>query len=612
MNNNSFLRLDALRMPILRDDEGASLNHLIEAFSGHFDCRALPQRLQVAGLCCPPQSSSRAGGDCRVCKRACAKFPIELVLDVGLCLSRDEIKAIIESRPGGKDYFISTTRLFKLLGKGCCRIRKHCKNPHNNFLIIHYDKQIVDKMENFLQICHFKAAQLNPGEVLNAIMQSFAHTEFPNQSASYLSEISFDLLKAKIGLPIKDDFLDPEAVRLENLHRMVNGVMDTSCGKSLKQIRRLVSPKQMENPPIQQVIESGVLPKVIEYLQSDDNAELQLDAVWILTNLTSGETEHTQTVVGSGVVPHLIHLLGSPDEATAEQAARALGNIAGDGPTTRDVVLQAGAVHPLLQLLHQRCRGEKVTSSYSYFTSGSMTKTATWTLKNFCIGKPRHDSALVWHMLPTVIQLMTNSDEEVMKDACWALSYLTCNVSDDIIQEVIDAVNEAGAHLLVDSCNRNLLVDLLLHPSTKVQRPVLMTAGNIVSSAIDLHTQYLIDNNVLPSLLVLLSSSSQIIVKEACWAISNITAGNEIQIQAVIDSGVIPSLIRLLGNEKLDIRKECVWAISNLTFSANVEQVKYVVQQGCIRPLYDCLTVDNAKVVTVVLDGLANVSVLLW
>lgn len=139
-----------------------------------------------------------------------------------------------------------------------------------------------------------------------------------------------------------------------------------------------------------------------------------------------------------------------------------------------------------------------------------------------------------------------------------------------------------------------------------------MTAGNIVSSAIDLHTQYLIDNNVLPSLLVLLSSSSQIIVKEACWAISNITAGNEIQIQAVIDSGVIPSLIRLLGNEKLDIRKECVWAISNLTFSANVEQVKYVVQQGCIRPLYDCLTVDNAKVVTVVLDGLANVSVLLW
>ena len=47
--------------------------------------------------------------------------------------------------------------------------------------------------------------------------------------------------------------------------------------------------------------------------------------------------------------------------------------------------------------------------------------------------------------------------------------------------------------------------------------------------------------------------------------------------------------------------------ITNLTSGGTPEQIAYVVSQGVIRPLCDLLTVKEAKVVLVILDGLANI-----
>jgi hypothetical protein len=132
--------------------------------------------------------------------------------------------------------------------------------------------------------------------------------------------------------------------------------------------------------------------------------------------------------------------------------------------------------------------------------------------------------------------------------------------------------------------------------------------GNIVTGD-DLQTQFIINNNALPCLLALLSSPKKGIRKEACWTISNITAGNKDQIQAVIDNNIIPPLIQLLANAEFDIRKEAAWAISNATSGGSPAQIKFLVQQGCIRPLCDLLTVNDAKIVTIALEGLENVSI---
>jgi len=66
-------------------------------------------------------------------------------------------------------------------------------------------------------------------------------------------------------------------------------------------------------------------------------------------------------------------------------------------------------------------------------------------------------------------------------------------------------------------------------------------------------------------------------------------------------------MIALLTNAEFDIKKEAAWAISNATSGGTPQQIKYLVQQGCIKPLCDLLTFQDARIVTVALEGLENI-----
>jgi len=147
-----------------------------------------------------------------------------------------------------------------------------------------------------------------------------------------------------------------------------------------------------------------------------------------------------------------------------------------------------------------------------------------------------------------------------------------------------------------------------MHSSTSVQTPALRSVGNIVTGD-DVQTQVIINCGALPALLSLLSSPKDGLRKEACWTISNITAGNCAQIQAVIDANIIPPLINILQHADFKTRKEACWAISNATSGGlnKPEQIKYLVSQGCIKPLCDLLTCLDNKIIQVSLDGLENI-----
>ncbi|XXG54022.1 hypothetical protein AAC387_Pa03g2003 [Persea americana] len=370
--------------------------------------------------------------------------------------------------------------------------------------------------------------------------------------------------------------------KLESLPAMVAGVWSDDSALQLEattQFRKLLSIER--SPPIEEVIASGVVPRFVEFLVREDFPQLQFEAAWALTNIASGTSENTKVVIDHGAVPIFVKLLGSPSDDVREQAVWALGNVAGDSPRCRDLVLSHGALIPLLAQLNEHAKL-------------SMLRNATWTLSNFCRGKPQPPFEQTKPALPALERLIHSNDEEVLTDACWALSYLSDGTNDKI-----QAVIEAGV------CPR--LVELLLHPSPSVLIPALRTVGNIVTGD-DVQTQYIINHQALPCLLNLLTHNhKKSIKKEACWTISNITAGNKEQIQAVINAEIIAPLVHLLQTAEFDIKKEAAWAISNATSGGTHDQIKFLVSQGCIKPLCDLLVCPDPRIVTVCLEGLENI-----
>ncbi|CAN1219648.1 Importin subunit alpha-2 [Linum perenne] len=341
--------------------------------------------------------------------------------------------------------------------------------------------------------------------------------------------------------------------KLEHLPSMVAGVWSEDGVLQLEsttQFRKLLSIER--SPPIEEVIQAGVVPRFVEFLMREDFPQLQFEAAWALTNIASGTSENTKVVIDHGAVPIFVKLLGSPSDDVREQAVWALGNVAGDSPRCRDLVLGNGALLPLLAQLNEHAKL-------------SMLRNATWTLSNFCRGKPQPPFDQVKPALPALAQLIHSNDEEVLTDACWALSYLSDGTNDKI-----QAVIEAGV------CPR--LVELLLHQSPSVLIPALRTVGNIVTGD-DMQTQ--------------LAMSVHLCLFFSAFC--------------VIEANIIGPLVHLLQNAEFDIKKEAAWAISNATSGGTHDQIKYLVSQGCIKPLCDLLICPDPRIVTVCLEGLENI-----
>lgn len=356
---------------------------------------------------------------------------------------------------------------------------------------------------------------------------------------------------------------------------------DLKCQLSaIKAFRRLLSVEK--NPPVQDCLECGAINIFINFLQRSDHPELQFEASWALTNIAS--TEHTALVAKLGAVPHLVKLLTSNMPDVREQCAWCLGNIAGDGPELRDLVLNCGALSPLIANIAEPA-------------SLSLLRNCTWTLSNFCRGKPQPALEAVLPAAQALCMLLkATSDVETMSDIAWALSYVSDGNNDRI-----EAVVAQG---VVPN-----LIQLLQSGRPELIIPSLRTLGNIVTGS-DSQTQAVLDaEGALSNIIQVIGHTKKNIRKEACWLLSNIAAGNKAQISQLVNTpGLLRSVLgQLSESSEWDVRKEAAWVVCNIASGGTKEHIHRLVENGAFQPVCDLLSVGEARVLLLALEALENI-----
>mmetsp|Transcript_24875 Transcript_24875/g.43744 ORF Transcript_24875/g.43744 Transcript_24875/m.43744 type:complete len:517 (+) Transcript_24875:978-2528(+) len=343
-------------------------------------------------------------------------------------------------------------------------------------------------------------------------------------------------------------------------------------------LRKMLS--LQENPPIQQVIDTGVLSKLIDGIQRFDFSQLQYESAWAITNIASGTSMHTQTIIEKGAVPLLINLLHSTNETVRDQAAWALGNIGGDAAHCRDLILQHGGLALLM-------------NCFETATRQSTIKNSSWAISNLCRGKPPPKFDLVFPSLKVLSKVIKSaSDNELLADCCWAIAHLSDGTKERI-QTLIDYdITETLLQLAV--CNFHV-----------VQLPALRCCGNIASGSND-QTQYAINLGLLNVAKTAIDSPRPNIKKEAVWIISNISAGTVDQIQCLIQAEVYPKIAMALTESEYEIKKEALWAVCNAVAAATPEQVSYLAQCGALLALCGVLTTQESSMLVVALEGIRH------
>lgn len=384
----------------------------------------------------------------------------------------------------------------------------------------------------------------------------------------------------KEWIPVNEHFKESYTLEdLSSLLQAANSSQDTDLLMAAQGFRKLLSIKV--NPPIQNVIDAGVIPFLITWIQRSDYPQLQYEASWCLTNIASGNHMQTLAIIEKGAVPVLVNMLSSPLDELKEQSIWTLGNIGADSAHCRDLILQFGAMRGLINASETSQR--KITK-----------KQGLWTISNLCRGKPMPQFEFVKESIPVITKALYEfPDEEILPDLLWALSCLSDG-------------NPEGVQMIIDSGALPKVTELTKADNYRVQLPGARCLGNIISGY-DIQAQAVVEAGGVEALASLLDIKLKNLRKEAVWALSNLCAGTKEQLQYLIEKQVTRKLIEIASIEDRVIQKEVVWAIANAVSNGKPEQVDMLVQQNAIEALCFLLQLEDTKLISVALEGLGCV-----
>lgn len=410
-------------------------------------------------------------------------------------------------------------------------------------------------------------------------------------------------------------------IELASIPRLTSYMWQTGPNVQLFGIQHLRQILYLDPCPVEEIILSEILPRFVEFLCLNNHQELQFEAVSCFAIISS---ERPQVIIDYGILPILVGLVKSPCSKISNEAIYTLGNVAISHSHWHDC---SGAFDAVVTRLNELLGQEEPF----------MLQVCCYTLANFCKGNVLTTDQRA-KALTTLKKLFDEQgdneqgDNAIVTFACWAV----CDISNVQVQDLI----ETGIYSqLADLLKKNFVK---YTPSVLI--PMLLTLLNILKED---DTEFMkspeIMSEILTSILVYgeyHKGLHNIIYK----IISGLAVASKTFIECMLDDGGIYDALFIYldavaavavesENSRADFETktpkkvfeikvdeikqgeddksdEAALALAHLASNASFDQVRELVNRGCIKRLCYLLSRQNPRqhprVDAACLDGILN------
>jgi len=292
------------------------------------------------------------------------------------------------------------------------------------------------------------------------------------------------------------------------------------------------------------ILAAGVMKQLLRCLEShSSNLSLQRIGSWTLSNMVEGIFQQPSH--------------GKPGSKTSEYSSS-------------DEIEMEDLLPVLRRLLRM---GDAEVLSYT-----------CWTLSHLCDGPSSHISAVVTSkdmiiprggLVPRLVELLGHSSWRVTKPALRTIGNIVCAECSDDNNHTSSTPTDYTEVIL--ECNAvPKLRELVTHSNREIQKEACWTLSNIAAGTVE-QIQAVIDSGAIPPLVQLVSKkgTDQEVRSEACWVVLNATScGSDSQIEVLVDEGCVSVLGVLLDEANM-----VMMALEGLERVLQVEEAREVAKR---------------------------------
>jgi hypothetical protein len=290
---------------------------------------------------------------------------------------------------------------------------------------------------------------------------------------------NLESLAEKSRLIYSDDLNDQE-ISVEYFRRLlsIGKIRSSSHVKCLLVIFIDESMCIDRKPPVNVVIEKGVLPRLVELLSSS-RPKIAFEAAWCITNISCGENQYLQMLMQLGIIPKLLRTICETSHINIrEQCMWAVSNLATD--ITGSCKAELLSLDILKLLLWQLDIGDPPTNYPRQESPAlSIMRYTAWILCSLCKGEPVLPPVMQQQVVFAFAELLYSPDTEIIGDICIAI----CLLCEQRVENVQYCLEQGMPIRLIELCESNY--SFAVRPlSVMVASPCLLNRRVLMSPSL--------------------------------------------------------------------------------------------------------------------------------